>query len=89
MDTWLRVVLWVLDGVLGVVGDDLVLLMDMVVAVMVVKWEVVLVGIEVCDLVMDVVGGVVYYCMLLIVCCYRDVRGSTTTPKTASQPDRC
>jgi alkylation response protein AidB-like acyl-CoA dehydrogenase len=80
MDNRLRVAGWALDGAHATVGDDPAPSMDNVTAVMAAKREIVLAGIEVCDLALEVGGGASYFRTNPIEQCVRDVRGGRYHP---------
>ncbi len=74
MDNRLRVAGWALEGALRAVGDDPQPSMETVAAVMAAKREIGLVGLEVCDLAMDVTGGRGFFRGSPIERAYRDIR---------------
>lgn len=81
----LRVASWALDGALAAVGDDPQPSMEVVADVMAAKREVALAGIEVCDLAMEVAGGVAFRKGSVIERCYRDIRAIKFHPLTMEQ----
>jgi acyl-CoA dehydrogenase len=80
MDNRLRVAGWALEGALAQLGDDPEPSMENVAAAMAAKREVVLAGMEVCDLALDVAGGKAFYKTSPIEQCYRDIRGAKFHP---------
>jgi alkylation response protein AidB-like acyl-CoA dehydrogenase len=82
MDARLRVAGWALEGVLHAVGDDPQPSMPLVADVMAMKREIALAGIEVCDLAMELAGGVAYFKGSPIERAYRDIRACKFHPFT-------
>lgn len=74
-----------LDGALAAVGDDPQPSMDVVADVMAATREVARAGIEVCDLAMEVAGGVAFRKGSVIERCYRDIRAIKFHPLTMEQ----
>jgi alkylation response protein AidB-like acyl-CoA dehydrogenase len=70
----LRVAGWALDGAIATVGDDPQPDMETVAAVMAMKREIGLAGIEVCDIAMEVAGGASFSRGSVVERCYRDIR---------------
>lgn len=81
----LRVARWALDGALDAVGDDPEPSMETVAAVMAMKREVGLAGLEVCDLAMEVAGGKAFFKGSPIERAYRDMRAIKFHPLTFEQ----
>lgn len=82
MRSRLQVAGWALDGALALVGDDPVASYDTVLGVMAAKAEVARVGIEVCDLAMEVAGGPAFFRGSVIERAYRDIRAVKFHPFT-------
>jgi acyl-CoA dehydrogenase len=80
MDNRLRVAAWALEGAMAQLGPDPEPSMDNVAAAMAAKREVVLAGMEVCDLALDVAGGKAFYKSSPIEQAYRDIRGAKFHP---------
>lgn len=76
----LRVAEWALEGALAVVGDDPAPSMETFAAVMAMKREIALAGVEVCDLALEIAGGRGYFKGSPIERAYRDVRGAKLHP---------
>jgi len=76
----LRIASWALDGALAAVGDDPQPSHEAFLAVMSTKAEIAEVGIEVCDLAMEVAGGQAYFKGSVIERCYRDIRAAKFHP---------
>ncbi|HET7721977.1 MAG TPA: acyl-CoA dehydrogenase family protein [Acidimicrobiales bacterium] len=75
METGLRVAGWAMDGAFATVGDDPDPSMENVAAVMAAKRAVTDVGLQVCDLAIEVAGGAAYFKGSPIERAYRDMRG--------------
>ena len=76
----LRVAEWALEGALAVVGDDPAPSTETFAAVMAMKREIALAGVEVCDLALEIAGGRGYFKGSPIERAYRDVRGAKLHP---------
>jgi len=76
----LRVADWALRGAFEAVGDDPTPSMETVAAVMAMKREIALAGVEVCDLAMEIAGGRAYFKGSPIERAYRDIRGAKLHP---------
>ncbi|HWM17074.1 MAG TPA: acyl-CoA dehydrogenase family protein, partial [Microbacterium sp.] len=82
MRTRLRVAAWALEGALAELGVDVTPSQDGFLAVMAAKAEIARVGVEVCDLAMQVAGGPAYFKGSIIERCYRDIRAAAFHPLT-------
>ena len=78
----LQVGAWSLEGALDAVGDDPTPSHEAYLAVMIAKAEIARVGIEVCDLAMEVVGGPGYFRGSVVERAYRDIRAAKFHPLT-------
>ncbi len=85
MSNRLQVASWALDGALRLVGDDPAPSLETVTAVMAAKREVALVGLEVCDLAMEVAGGSAFRRGSPIERAYRDLRAAKFHPFTMEE----
>jgi alkylation response protein AidB-like acyl-CoA dehydrogenase len=82
MATKLRIAAWALDGAIAAVGDDPEPSMETFAAVVAAKQHVATIGIEVCDLAMEVAGGRGYFKGSVIERAYRDIRAAKFHPLT-------
>jgi alkylation response protein AidB-like acyl-CoA dehydrogenase len=81
----LRIAGWALDGALTTAGNDPAPSMDTLAAVMAAKREIAAIGIEVCDLAMEIAGGPAFFKGSTIERAYRDVRGLKFHPFKAEE----
>lgn len=81
----LQVAAWALDGALAAVGDDPAPSHHAYLAVMAAKAEIARVGLEVCDLAVDVAGGSAFFKGSPIERAYRDIRAVKFHPLSLEQ----
>jgi alkylation response protein AidB-like acyl-CoA dehydrogenase len=78
----LRIAKWALDGALAAVGDDPAPSMETFAAVMAMKREIAIAGVEVCDIAMELAGGPAFFKGSPIERAYRDIRAAKFHPLT-------
>jgi alkylation response protein AidB-like acyl-CoA dehydrogenase len=85
MDHKLQVASWALDGAIAQIGDDPVPSATSLQAAMTAKAEIARVGVEVCDIAMEIASGPAYFRGSVIERAYRDIRAAKFHPFTPEE----